>query len=100
MGLSTCRIDRHKTPMSMLRSAMINVEYEGKNRSVDARRDRHLHESKECRGANIARVHFQDCREAVGVAYEYVRFSSRIGSRDIRCRPARVPTRGSGTLGW
>ena len=36
MGLSTCRIGRHKTPMSMLRSAMINVEYEGKKHSAIA----------------------------------------------------------------
>lgn len=54
MGLSTRRVDHHKTPMSMLRSAMINVEYEGKNRSVDARRDRHFHQSKKYQAANIA----------------------------------------------
>jgi hypothetical protein len=61
----------------MLRSAMINVEYEGKKRSVDARRDRHFHESKKYRAANIAWVYFQNCREEVGVVHEYVRFFSR-----------------------
>src|ERR1700676_832712 len=95
MGLSTRRVGRHKTPLSMLRSAMINVEYKGKNRSVGAQRDRHFHESKECRAANIAQVHFQDCGEDVGVAYEHVRFSSRTGSREVRPGPARAPTRGS-----
>jgi hypothetical protein len=77
MGLSTRQVGRHKTPLSMLRRAMINVEYEAKNRSVGAQCDRHFHDSKECRAANIVQVHFQDCCEDVGVAYENVRFSSR-----------------------
>ena len=84
MGLSTRRVGRHETPLSMLRSAMINVEYKVKNRSVGAQRGRHFRKSKECRAANITQVHFQDCCEDVGVTYEHVRFSSRTRSCEVR----------------
>ena len=51
MGLSIRRIGRHKLPGWY--RAVINVEYEGKNRSVDARHARHFRQPKEGRALRL-----------------------------------------------
>jgi hypothetical protein len=47
-----------QAPSLIRRGAMTNVEYEGKNRSVDAPRARHFRQPKEGHGFNSASVHF------------------------------------------
>jgi hypothetical protein len=51
MGLSTRRVGRHKLPCRY--GAVIYVEYEGKNRSVDAQRTRHFRQLKEGRALRL-----------------------------------------------